>query len=180
MCESAGNCGIDALPVRYDIHIHRVYLTGRECLHTHSPLCKIPHTRTVFILQGGCLHTHSPPCTISHTSYVYGVCLTWEGEGEGLCVVTAPAICPPPALLSTAAGVRTRGRFLPQACPVCTNPCKIRHLPLDCHCDSGVNRQFRRGVCPHQPETLAHPSRRCGGRTCCANQPAPAPATPPP
>jgi len=27
-----------------------------------------------------------------------------------------------------------------------TPPCKIRHLPLDCLCNSGVNRQYRRGV----------------------------------
>jgi hypothetical protein len=26
------------------------------------------------------------------------------------------------------------------------HPCKIRHVPLNCHCDSGVNRQFRRGI----------------------------------
>jgi hypothetical protein len=29
---------------------------------------------------------------------------------------------------------------------VCTNPCKIRSLPLDCHCNSGVNSQIQRGV----------------------------------
>jgi hypothetical protein len=27
-----------------------------------------------------------------------------------------------------------------------TNPCEIRQLPLDCHCNSGVNRRYRRGV----------------------------------
>ena len=27
-----------------------------------------------------------------------------------------------------------------------TRPCKIRRLPLDCHCNSRVNRQYRRGV----------------------------------
>jgi hypothetical protein len=26
------------------------------------------------------------------------------------------------------------------------DPCKIRRLPLDCHCNSGVNRPFRRGI----------------------------------
>jgi hypothetical protein len=26
------------------------------------------------------------------------------------------------------------------------NPCEIRRLPLDCHCDSGVNSQYRRGI----------------------------------
>jgi hypothetical protein len=26
------------------------------------------------------------------------------------------------------------------------HPCKIVHLPLDCHCNTGVNRQYRRGV----------------------------------
>jgi hypothetical protein len=25
------------------------------------------------------------------------------------------------------------------------HPCKIRHLPLDCHCNSGVNSRYRRG-----------------------------------
>jgi hypothetical protein len=24
--------------------------------------------------------------------------------------------------------------------------CKIRHLPLDCHCNPGVNSQYRRGI----------------------------------
>ena len=26
------------------------------------------------------------------------------------------------------------------------HPCEIRHSPLDCHCNSGVNRLFRRGI----------------------------------
>ena len=24
-------------------------------------------------------------------------------------------------------------------------PCKIRYLPLDCHCNSGVNSRYRKG-----------------------------------
>jgi hypothetical protein len=34
-----------------------------------------------------------------------------------------------------------------------TRPCKIRRLPLDCHCNSRVNRQYRRGV--NSPRTIA-------------------------
>ena len=26
------------------------------------------------------------------------------------------------------------------------HPCKLRHYPLDCHCNSGANSQYRRGV----------------------------------
>jgi len=37
-----------------------------------------------------------------------------------------------------------RRRRLAQAFPVC-HPCKNGHLPLDCHCNLGVNRQLRRG-----------------------------------
>ena len=34
------------------------------------------------------------------------------------------------------------------------HPCKIRHLPLDCHCNSGVNSRYRRGINGETPAYL--------------------------
>jgi hypothetical protein len=35
-------------------------------------------------------------------------------------------------------------------------PCEIRRLPLDCHCNSGVNRQYFRGI--NRKRSLALPA----------------------
>jgi hypothetical protein len=52
------------------------------------------------------------------------------------------------------------------------HPCEVRRLPLDCHCSSGVNRQYRRGInlggcssswcrgMPLAPQARCRPSHR--------------------
>jgi hypothetical protein len=57
------------------------------------------------------------------------------------------------------AGGRFRQRFAPHR--TAPHPCELRRSPLGCHCTSGVNRQFRRGM--DTREVTAYRSCTCAG-----------------
>ena len=75
------------------------------------------------------------------------------------------------------------------AFPVDTPPCETR-LPLGCHCNSGFNRQYRRGIHAHAPPCKAHTlficnvmrsiAGRCVGVWVCKVVPPPCKRTSPP
>ena len=99
--------------------IHEGCTRSLRISHTsrRAPLQPVPKTQV--------------PCTPYHPPNIAGV--------GGFSKYRRRPQPPAPSIARQSPGVPT-----PSVSRLC--PCKIRHLPLDCHCNSGVNRRCRRGI----------------------------------